>query len=381
MTRLAAPPVSSPGAWKELVGDKPVAARLALLPDTQPRMGAMGVSLLVQISLAVFTVMIPLLYPQVLAPQKMYMVTEVLRPSLHLPPPPPKPQPQVVRTRVEPPPPTIQPPPPKPNIARIFAPRIEAPKPKVRQLTEAELPKVNETFQPVKLDIAAKNEPARPREPVKTGVMTNGSSAPATINKPIALSKVQTGGFGDPEGLPGPGNPSKRANINQFGSPALPAGPGYGNGTGGANGVRGTVASAGFGDGVAIVPSGRGRSRGGAVQSTGFADQNEQVVEAPKAKTSSDTPAVQPVEILAKPRPAYTAEALKLNLEGEVLLEVVFPAAGGQVQVNRVIKGLGHGLDEAATRAAQQIKFKPALSGGRPVDFPAVVHIVFQMAY
>jgi len=38
-------------------------------------------------------------------------------------------------------------------------------------------------------------------------------------------------------------------------------------------------------------------------------------------------------------------------------------------------------LDEAAMRAARQIKFKPALSNGRPVDFPAVVHIVFQVAY
>jgi hypothetical protein len=51
------------------------------------------------------------------------------------------------------------------------------------------------------------------------------------------------------------------------------------------------------------------------------------------------------------------------------------------VRVNRVVKGLGHGLDEAAIRAAEQIKFKPALSNGHPVDFPAVIHIVFQMAY
>ena len=94
-----------------------------------------------------------------------------------------------------------------------------------------------------------------------------------------------------------------------------------------------------------------------------------------------DAPAVEPVVILAKPRPVYSAEAIKLNLEGEVLLEVVFPASGGEVQVNRVVKGLGHGLDEAAMKAAQQIKYKPALSNGHPVDFPAVVHIVFQIAY
>jgi len=49
--------------------------------------------------------------------------------------------------------------------------------------------------------------------------------------------------------------------------------------------------------------------------------------------------------------------------------------------VNRVVKGLGHGLDESAVKAAEQIKYKPAMSNGHPVDFPAVVHIVFQMAY
>jgi TonB family protein len=51
------------------------------------------------------------------------------------------------------------------------------------------------------------------------------------------------------------------------------------------------------------------------------------------------------------------------------------------VQVVRVTKGLGHGLDEAAMRAAEQIKFKPAMQNGQPVDFPAAVHIVFQIAY
>jgi len=90
---------------------------------------------------------------------------------------------------------------------------------------------------------------------------------------------------------------------------------------------------------------------------------------------------VQPVEILAKPNPIYTEEARKLRLEGEVLLEVVFPASGGTVQVIRVIRGLGHGLDEAAVRAAQQIRYKPAKRDGQPVDFPATVHIVFQLAY
>jgi TonB family protein len=280
-----------------------------------------------------------------------------------------------MKANVETPPPPVEQPAPKPDVVKFFAPKIVAPKPKPRQV-EAELPKVNDTFQPVKMEMAA-NEPARPREPVKTGMMTGGSSAAPTIEKPV--DKVQTGGFGDPEGVSGPSDPNKRANVGQFGNPALPPGPGYGNGTGGANGAKGIVASTGFGNGVAIPPSG-GTRRSNTVQSASFANQNDLIVEAPKKK-ADDAQSIESVVILAKPRPMYSAEALKLNIEGEVLLDVIFPASGGAVHVNRVVKGLGHGLDESAVQAAEQIKFKPALSNGHPVDFPAVIHIVFQMAY
>jgi TonB family protein len=59
---------------------------------------------------------------------------------------------------------------------------------------------------------------------------------------------------------------------------------------------------------------------------------------------------------------------------------VVF-LANGTMEVNRVVSGLGHGLDENAVRAAQQIKFKPAKRDGQPVDFPARVRIEFRLAY
>jgi TonB family protein len=375
--RTGSGPRPNPEAWKSMVGTKPVSARFDLLPNTKPRMSALGTSLIIQIALAAFLVIVPLLFPQQMIPRAMYMVTEIAGPPLDIPAPPPPKPPTVAKVKVQPPPPPVEQPAPKPDVVKFFAPpKIQAPKPKVRQV-EADLPKVNDTFQPLKMDLATK-EPARPREPVKTGLMTGGSSAVPTIDKPLPLDKVQTGGFGDPEGLPGPGNPNKRANIGQFGNPALPPGPGSGNGTGGATGVKGTVASTGFGNGIAIPPP--TAKRPGSVQSTGFVNQNDQVIEVPKKK-ADDGPAVEPVVILAKPKPVYSAEALKMNIEGEVLLDVIFPASGGEVHVNRVVKGLGHGLDEAAVRAAEQIKYKPALSNGHPVDFPAVVHIVFQTAY
>ena len=373
-------PDKNPQAWKALVGTKPVSARFQLLPQTKPKMSALGTSVIIQICLVTFVVIIPLLFPQQMIPRAMYMVTDLSGPPLDIPAPPkPKPPAPPKVAKVEPtpaPPPVVRTAPPKIDVAKYFAPKIEAPKVKPRQV-DAELPKVNDSFQPLNLKVDS-SQPARPREPVKTGLMTGGSSAVPTIDKPVPVEKVQTGGFGDPQGIAGPGNPNKRATIGQFGNPALPPGPGYGNGSGGATGQRGIVASTGFGNGVAIEPT--GGKRGGAVQSTGFSNSNDQVVQTTKKK-AEDAPAVESVVILSKPKPVYSAEAIKLNLEGEVLLEVVFPASGGEVQVNRVVKGLGHGLDEAATRAAQQIKYKPALSNGHPVDFPAVVHIVFQIAY
>jgi TonB family protein len=365
-------------AWKALVGTKPVSARFSLLPETKPRMSALGTSVIIQICLVAFVVTLPLLFPQQMIPRAMYMVTDLAGPPLDIPEPPkPKPPEPPKVAKVKPPPPPVEKPaPPKPDIAKFFAPKIEAPKVKPRQVV-AEIPKVNDTFQPLNLKVD-NAQPARPREPVKTGLMSAGSSAIPTITKPVPVDKVQTGGFGDPNGLTGPSDPNKRANVGAFGNPALPAGPGYGNGSGGATGQRGIIASTGFGNGVAVPPA--GGKKVGTVQTAGFSNTNDQVVQSPKKKLD-DAPAVEPVVILAKPKPVYSAEAIKLNLEGEVLLEVVFPASGGEVQVNRVVKGLGHGLDEAATRAAQQIKYKPALSNGHPVDFPAVVHIVFQIAY
>jgi len=86
------------------------------------------------------------------------------------------------------------------------------------------------------------------------------------------------------------------------------------------------------------------------------------------------------IEILAKPRPIYSEEARQLKIEGEVVLEALF-AASGEVRVQRLIRGLGHGLDKNAIDAAEHIRFRPAMRGGRPADLVAMVQITFQLAY
>src|SRR5262249_23103355 len=125
---------------------------------------------------------------------------------------------------------------------------------------------------------------------------------------------------------------------------------------------------------------GRGAGKKGNIQQRVLGDAAEAGGDATKKKAATDGPADTPVTILDKPRPEYTAEGRTLKLEGDVVIEVVF-LASGKIVVNRVISGLGHGLDENATRAAQQIRFKPALREGQPVDYPARVRIEFRLAY
>ncbi len=357
-------------AWKNVVGDNPAAAHFRLLDDPKPRWSAFGASIVLQCVGVILLITVPMLLPQKLIPRMRYEVISLVTPPTDVPLPP---KPPVVRAKLQPPPKPAEP----PRVAKLFAPpRPLAPKPK---RVETLAPVVTPVFERAELN-TPKSEPARPREAVKTGVLGTGSAARATVNRPI--NQVQTGGFGDPNGVAGPGDPNKRANIARKGSWDLPGGPGYGNGTGGANGVRGTVASAGFGNGTAIPVGGNGQGKGrGTVRQGGFGDASAAAAETPKARPVPTTAATQPVEILAKPDPVYTEEARRLKLEGEVLLQVVFPASGGQLQVIRVVRGLGHGLDEAAMRAALQIRFKPARRDGQPVDFPATVHIVFQLAY
>jgi TonB family protein len=204
--------------------------------------------------------------------------------------------------------------------------------------------------------------------------MAMDSGSAATPTSKADPKNVQTGGFGDPNGLPGKGDPNKTTNVNRAGLQALPGGPGYGNGTGGDKGARGVVASSGFGNGTAVQDGG-GQKK--SLATSGFANQ---VVadDAPKKKAAES--GTTPVELLEKPKPVYTEEGRSLKLEGDVALDVIFQA-NGTVVVTKVVSGLGHGLDEAATRAAQQIKFKPAKRDNENVDFPARIRIQFRLAY
>jgi TonB family protein len=358
-------------AWKTAIGTKSVPARLALLPEGRKRWDRIGASAVMQILALTFFVAMPIFFPERMSALKyhvvplQWIVTEV--PVAPPPPPPPK------VAKVKPPEPNpVEEAKLNPKQQHIFV-QQKAFQPQVKQLDVKAPELVKETVFEAKLNTPI-NGPKKPKDEVKVNNLNTGSAAPPTVILPP--NKVQTGGFGDPNGLPGKGNPNKTTNINRLGSPVLPGGYGYGNGTGGDKGVRGTVASTGFGNGVATPPP---SGKHGTVQSGGFADASVADNTPKKKVASSDAPTTM-VDILDKPHPQYSAEGRTLRLEGDVVLDLVF-RADGTVQVNRVISGLGHGLDEAAVQAAKQIKFKPAKRDGQPVDFPARVRIEFRLAY
>ena len=368
----------NPEAWKQHIGTKPVPARLALLPDAKPNWHRVGLSAVVQLTVLAFLVLIPVLYPEQMKTAIQYSYTAIAQPVTEIPvapPPPPPPKVKAAVPKVEPPKP-VEAPKLNPQQPHIFA-NLVTPKAVEHKVEKVEIkdPDMTPKFEAAKIDVKD-NGPKRPKEDVKLNNMNSGSAAPATVKAPV--DKVQTGGFGDPNGVAGKGDPTHATNVARLGSPALPGGEGYGNGTGGKNGIRGTVASTGFGNGTAVPPPSTGGKKG-TVSSAGFA-ATDTSTEAPKKKTGATGPADAPPELLDKPRPEYTAEGRSLKIEGDVRIDVVF-LANGTIQINRVVSGLGHGLDESAIHAAQHIKFKPAKRQGEPVDFPAVIRIEFRLAY
>jgi TonB family protein len=224
-------------------------------------------------------------------------------------------------------------------------------------------------------------EPLPVAAPTPKPAVHTGSFSSVTAAEPAGKLQprgVQTGGFGDPSGVA-----AKAANIAPLGSFDLQAGAGAGNGSGAARGERTIVVSSGFGsaraagasNGVAAVNQ-AGELK---LRQSGFGDVQAVSMPLTAKKADSGVPDT-PAAITFKPKPEYTDDARKLRVEGEVLLRVLFGATG-EVRVLEVVRGLGHGLDENAISAAQQIRFKPALRSGHPVDSTVTVHILFQLAF
>lgn len=99
----------------------------------------------------------------------------------------------------------------------------------------------------------------------------------------------------------------------------------------------------------------------GVVSPSGTAPLHDEDAE-PMAEHSVDAQA----RLVRGLAPSYPDAARADGIEGDVRLELVVGVSGA-VESARVVRGVGHGLDEAALRAVRQFRFAAATKAGRAV--------------
>jgi TonB family protein len=198
------------------------------------------------------------------------------------------------------------------------------------------------------------------RIPPQTGKLPPPSAIPAAIPiaPPIAKATLPVAGIDiDPalwKDLKAPvyGDPNSKSEIPS-------KGPGEGEGLGDHKGTGvGTGSGPGAGTGDGGNTGGNGRQIG-CCGSGGGSDRD--------GRPFTGREVEQRARLIAKPEPQYTEEARRNQITGTVMLRVVFSSAGEVVQI-RAVNTLPFGLTERAIAAARQIKFIPAMKGGRPVS-------------
>ena len=285
-------------------------------------------------------------------------------------------------------------PPPQPKFKTPPPPKLpELPKPKLE--VQMEQPKINvpklepkPALKPLELEAKLNTPEIKSAKPAI--VLAPQPKAALTAAMPAQSSTVKASTapvhLGETFGVTPNPNATRPATVAAIGNP-------YGGMQGPAVAPHGVVGSAGIGNGLksgsnagvvgkvaqAGIPGGTGTANTsvatGRVGSVGI--KNE-VAATPAAQQKKEV-APTSLEVLSKPAVQYTAEARQLKVQGDVVLRVTFTASG-QVIVNSIVRGLGHGLDEEARRVASQIRFRPATRNGQAVDLTTNITITFQLA-
>src|SRR5438105_8880752 len=129
---------ADPQAWKRLMGNQSVDARLETLPDNKIRPSAFAVSSSVQVVLALALISLPLFFPEKLSLRMVYQVTPIEAPQTEVPV---QPEPPPVRPKSAPAP--VRPVEPI-RVAKLFVPQpLIAPKPKPPERQNSEVPKLD----------------------------------------------------------------------------------------------------------------------------------------------------------------------------------------------------------------------------------------------
>jgi TonB family protein len=156
------------------------------------------------------------------------------------------------------------------------------------------------------------------------------------------LPQINLPNIGDPLGVPGP--PS--------------SGPGTGGGIGSGQG-RGV----GEGRGPGVGP-GEGGGIGGGTFSDGVFRAGGSGITAPV--------------IVLRVEPQYSEEARRARYQGTVVLQAIV-RKDGTIDILRVVRSLGLGLDESAIEALKQWHFRPGTKDGRAVDVSLNVEVNFNL--
>lgn len=82
--------------------------------------------------------------------------------------------------------------------------------------------------------------------------------------------------------------------------------------------------------------------------------------------------------ILYKERAKYTEDARQHQIQGTVVLSVIF-GADGRIHDVRALRSLPHGLTEEAISVAQRIRFNPAVRGGKAVSVRSTIEYNFTL--
>ncbi|HEX4758972.1 MAG TPA: energy transducer TonB [Terracidiphilus sp.] len=341
----------------------PVPATFGLLPEPERNPVSFITSSVINGTILALILYIGATAKHVLEQHK-YEFTELIVPTT---------PPQLPKVKVPPPP--KMPPPPQPPKIQLDVQKIQMPKPKPE-------PKPIQMEAKLAIPVMKEAKPAIILAPQPKAALT--AAMPAQDNKvkpstaPVHLGQT----FGV---TPNP-NATRPATIAAIGNP-------YGGMQGPAVAPHGVVGSTGIGNGLksgsnagmvgkvasAGIPGASGTSNMGSYGKVVSAGIPAMAATTPVAPKVTATPQTTNLEVISKPPPQYTSEARQLKVQGDVVLRVTFLATG-QVVVQGVVRGLGHGLDEEARRVAQLIRFRPATRDGRPVDLTTTITITFQLA-
>ncbi len=341
----------------------PGRTNFGLLPEPEGRSASFITSAFIN-AMILATVLIVSVTAKHVLQEHHYEMTELIVPST--PPPPVKVKPPVLPK---------MPPPPTPPKITLDERKIEMPKPKPE-------PKPIQMEAKLAMPVMKQAKPAIILAPQPKAAL----AAAMPAQTPQVHPSTAPVHLGETFGVTPNPNATKPATVAAIGNP-------YGGMQGPAVAPHGVVGSAGIGNGLkagsnagyvgrvasAGIPGATGTSASGnygKVASAGIPTQTAVAAAPVKAVVQ---PASTSLEVLSKPPVQYTSEARQLRVQGDVVLRVTFMATG-QVVVEGIVHGLGHGLDEEARRVASQIRFRPATRDGRPVDMTTNITITFQLA-